>query len=132
MDLDPDFLKLANEIRRNLLGIDDNLQQTKTSPYNKKKYIDKCSICDKPAIDTHHIKEQNIADMNNMIGHIKKDQESDLVGLCEECHHKVHNGNLEINGYMKTTHGIELDYKILAKEEVEKRNKVRKNIQGNK
>ena len=38
-----------------------------------------------------------------MIGHIKRDQESNLVGLCEECHNEVHNGNLDIKGYMKTT-----------------------------
>ena len=121
MDLDPDFLKLANEIRRGLLGIDEKIHETKTSPYNKNMYLHKCSICDKPAVDTHHIKEQNTADSDKMIGHIKRDQESNLVGLCEECHNEVHNGNLDIKGYMKTTHGIELDYKVLAKEEVEKK-----------
>ena len=72
-------------------------------------------------MDTHHIKEQHTANIDNMIGHIKKNQESNLVTLCEECHHEVHNGNLEINGYMKTTHGLELDYKVLAKEEVDKK-----------
>lgn len=118
MDLDPDFLKLANEIRRDLLGIDDNLQDTKRSPYNKEVYLHKCSICEKLAVDTHHIKEQHTADSDNMIGHIKKDQKSNLVTLCEDCHHEVHNGNLDIKGYMKTTHGLELDYKVLAEEEV--------------
>ena len=119
MDLDPEFLKLANSIRRGILGINDNLQEKKLSPYNKKLYLHNCSICNKPAIDTHHIKEQHMADKNNMIGHIKKDQKSNLVTLCEDCHHKVHNGNLDIKGYMKTSHGLQLDYKTLAKEEVE-------------
>jgi DNA mismatch repair protein MutS len=121
MDLDPEFLKLANEIRRDLLGIDDKIHQTKTSPYNKNKYLHTCTICDKPAVDTHHIKEQHTADEDKMIGHIKRDQESNLVALCEECHHQVHNGNLDIKGYMKTTHGLELDYKVLAQEEVDKK-----------
>ena len=119
MDLDPEFLKLANSIRRGILGINDNLQEKKLSPYNKRLYLHNCSICNKPAIDTHHIKEQHMADKNNMIGHIKKDQKSNLVTLCEDCHHKVHNGNLDIKGYMKTSHGLQLDYKTLAKEEVE-------------
>ena len=45
-------------------------------------YLHKCSICDKLTVDTHHIKEQNTADSDKMIGHIKRDQESNLVGLC--------------------------------------------------
>ena len=61
-----------------------------------------------------------------MIGHIKKNQESNLVALCEECHHKVHNGDLNINGYMKTTHGLELDYKQLAEEEIVEKMKSKK------
>jgi DNA mismatch repair protein MutS len=119
MDLDPDFLTLANSIRRDLLGISDNLQEKKQSPYNKRIYLQDCSVCGEKAVDTHHIKEQNTADKDNMIGHIKKNQESNLVALCEDCHHKVHNGDLDIQGYMKTTHGIELDYKQLAEVEIE-------------
>ena len=126
MDLDQDFLKLANSIRRGLLGIEENIQEKKLSPYNKKVYLHHCSICNKPAIDTHHIKEQHLANSNNIIGHIKKDQESNLVTLCETCHNNVHNGNLDIKGYIKTTNGVELDYKILESSEVDKKNQSKK------
>ena len=126
MDLDPEFLKLANSIRRDLLGINENLQEKKRSPYNKKLYLQDCSVCGGAAVDTHHIKEQNTANEDNMIGHIKKNQESNLVALCEECHHKVHNGDLDINGYMKTTHGMELDYKHLVESDIDDKLKSKK------
>ena len=126
MDLDPEFLKLANSIRRDLLGIKENLQEKKLSPYNKKLYLQDCSVCGGKAVDTHHIKEQNTANEDNMIGHIKKNQESNLVALCEDCHHKVHNGDLDIKGYMKTTHGMELDYKHLVDEELDEKLKGKK------
>ena len=39
----------------------------------------------------------------------------------EECHNEVHNGNLDIKGYMKTTHGIELDYKVLQRKRLKRK-----------
>ena len=39
--------------------------------------------------------------------------------MCKKCHNEVHNGSLEINGYVQTSDGIKLDYKYLTKEVVE-------------
>ena len=41
-------------------------------------------------------KEQQTADINEMIGSNHKNVESNLVPLCEACHLQVHHGNLEI------------------------------------
>ena len=80
-------------------------------PFNK-LYVDKCSICGDNGLlfplDTHHIKEQKIFDDYDF----NKNKLSNIVVLCKTHHDEVHNGNLEINGYLDTTNGIKLDYNI--------------------
>ena len=113
MDMDTEFLDMAHSIRRQLLGESDTLLNTSNSQYNQKVYIDKCQVCGENAEDVHHIKFQCMADENNMIGHLQKDQESNLVPLCKKCHMNVHNGNLDIYGYTQSSDGIKLDYKYI-------------------
>jgi hypothetical protein len=31
------------------------------------------------------------------------------MNVCENCHDKIHNGNINVNGYIQTSDGIELD-----------------------
>ena len=88
--------------------------------------MDKCSVCGKDAVDTHHIKEQNTADENDMIGNIHKNNLSNLVALCKECHINTHNGNLEINGFVQTSCGKELDVNIISDDELLEKKKGRK------
>ena len=126
MDLDEQFLKLANNIRKKILKIDEEVVQTKKSLYNCDLYMDKCSVCGKDAVDTHHIKEQNTADENDMIGNIHKNNLSNLVALCKECHINTHNGNLEINGFVQTSCGKELDVNIISDDELLEKKKGRK------
>ena len=109
MDLDRDFLELANSIRKEILNID---LRDKTSQYNKDLYIKNCKICGERAEETHHIKEQQSADKNNMIGAIHKNNLSNLVALCKKCHNKQTYGELNIKGYKKTSLGKELDFEI--------------------
>ena len=61
-----------------------------------------------------------------MIGNYHKNVENNLVCLCKKCHNDVHNGNLEINGYIKTSEGDLLDYKILDKKDVDAKRNQRK------
>ena len=110
MDLDPEFLKLANKIRKEILEIDERILETKTSNYNSDLFIHDCEICGEKAVDTHHIKEQQHFDENKMLGHLPKDNLSNLVPLCEKCHNSVHHGNLIIKGYKETSEGKELEY----------------------
>jgi hypothetical protein len=80
----------------------------KKSNYNNKLYMDECSICGDNGtvypLDTHHIKEQNTFDNND----IHKDKLSNLVVLCKKHHDEVHYGDLEIIGYKDTITGISL------------------------
>ena len=126
MDLDEEFLKLANNIRKKILDIDEEIVNNKKSLYNTDLFMDKCSVCGKDAVDTHHIKEQNTADENDMIGNIHKNNLSNLVALCKECHINTHNGNLEINGFIQTSNGKELDVNIISDEKLLEKKKSRK------
>ena len=96
MDLDEDFLKLANKIRQEILEVDEKILSDHKSQYNSDLYVDLCKVCNEKATETHHIKEQHEADENKMIGNIPKDNLSNLVPLCNECHLKVHHNNLLI------------------------------------
>ena len=111
MDLPEEFIDIANNIRKGIMNIDKEILSTKKSHYNNDLYMDKCSICGKQGIDTHHIKPQEDADENNFIGSMHKNTKGNLVVLCEECHIKTHHGNLQINGYIQTSEGKILDYK---------------------
>ena len=118
MDLDEDFLKLANKIRQEILEVDERILSDNKSQYNSDLYVDLCKICNQKATETHHIKEQHEADENKMIGNINKDNLSNLVPLCNECHLKVHHNNLLIKGYINTSEGIKLDYCYITEKEV--------------
>jgi DNA mismatch repair protein MutS len=109
---DDDFIENAKSIRNTILNKSNELLNDKKSNYNNKLFVDKCHICGTESpineLDTHHIKEQcNFDDCD-----INKDKLSNLVILCKKHHDEVHNGNLEIKGYIDTLNGKKLDYSI--------------------
>jgi len=114
---DENFIKDAKMIRNSILNKNELILNDKVSNYNNKLFVDKCSICGDSGyilpLDTHHIKEQNIFDKNDF----NKDKLSNLVVLCKKHHDEVHNGNLEINGYLDTTLGKKLEFNIIEKKE---------------
>jgi len=127
MNMSPDFLELAQTIRRDLMNMGDEVVSTKKSKYNAEVFVDNCMVCQGVAEDVHHIKFQCCADINKIIdGHIQKDVKSNLVPLCKSCHDKVHNKGIEIRGYMQTSDGIELDFRYLTGEELQLKTKSRK------
>ena len=73
--------------------------------------MDKCLVCKvNKAEETHHIKEQENADENNMIEHINKNIKQNLAPLCKKCHKDVTYNNLIITGFTKTSDGNKLNY----------------------
>ena len=105
LDLDKEFLSLANSIRQDLLNIDKNIVNSKKSRYNSKLFVDTCEICGKKADEVHHIKQQCHADVNGFINHVHKNASYNLVNVCETCHDKIHRGDININGYCVSTDG---------------------------
>ena len=111
MKMEPDFLLISEEIRKDLMGVKQRVLDTKQSIYNAKVFVHVCEICGKDADDVHHIKFQCTADMNKMIdGAIQKDTKSNLVPLCKDCHNSVHHGGIDIFGFKMTSNGVALDW----------------------
>jgi len=108
LDLDDDFLDLANEVRKEICEIPDKIVAQKTSRYNSTVYVDKCNMCGKKSdLHSHHIKEQQDADELDYIGHVPKNASYNLVIVCQSCHHKTHCEKINIQKKM-TTKGIQI------------------------
>lgn len=105
LDLDSEFLKIANIIRRKLIDTSNELVRNKKSHYNSTIYKDECHICNKKADDIHHIEHQVNADKNGMINGFHKNKAFNLVPLCKDCHDAVHNDEFQIQGFIQTSNG---------------------------
>ncbi len=116
LHMDREFLSVANSIRKRLTDDYDTLErlsQKKTSTYNKDLYIASCAICGAAVDDVHHIKEQQKADDKGFIGHINQNHKFNLIPLCKKHHKLVHEGKININGFVTTSKGLELHYSSL-------------------
>jgi DNA mismatch repair protein MutS len=116
LHMDKEFLKVANDIRKKLT--DDyepieRLAQRKSSKYNKDLIVSTCVICGKNVDDVHHIKEQARANKEGYIGHINANHKYNLIPLCKEHHKMVHDGKINVNGFVATSKGLELHYSML-------------------
>ncbi|MEA3497512.1 MAG: hypothetical protein U9R16_00500 [Campylobacterota bacterium] len=65
--------------------------------------------------DVHHINEQHKSDQNDFIGHISKNHKYNLIPLCKKHHKQVHDGKININGFVTTSKGLELHYSNVEK-----------------
>ncbi|MGB5917915.1 MutS-related protein [Arcobacter sp.] len=119
LHMDKEFLRMANDIRKKLT--DDyepieRISQRKTSKYNKDLIVSTCVICGKNVDDVHHIKEQARANKDGFIGHINANHKYNLIPLCKEHHKMVHEGKINVNGFIATSKGLELHYTMLDEE----------------
>jgi DNA mismatch repair protein MutS len=112
LDLDNDFLEVANKVRQGILDIESKIiADNKNNKYNREIYKDKCQVCGEKAIEIHHINEQKNADTDGYLnGKYHKNSKFNLVCLCDKCHDEVHHGDLSITGYKQTSEGVVLDY----------------------
>jgi len=113
LHMDREFLSVANSIRKRLTDDYDTIErlsQKKTSTYNKDLYVTSCAICGAKVDDVHHIKEQQCADEKGFIGHINQNHKFNLIPLCKKHHKLVHEGKININGFVTTSKGLELHY----------------------
>lgn len=116
MGISKEFIDIAYLVQKNLQN-----KYLKKSNYNNDLIMDECKICGQPAMETHHIKEQQSADNNNMIDHFHKNDKHNLVQLCKKCHDSITYGKLNITGYVQTSAGIELNYEILNSKKSKKK-----------
>ena len=107
--------KTFNERTLELLNEYDNINDVKTSKYNSNLYIDKCEICKATnKLETHHIVWQKdfTDDINKNKYYLQKNNSSNLVVLCMECHDNVDRGTIHINGWVETSNGRKFDYTV--------------------
>jgi DNA mismatch repair protein MutS len=110
LDMPINFMINAEKIRKELLGINDLLLETKKSNYNTMVYMDICQICQKnKSQDTHHINYQSFSNQNGYFENYHKNAKHNLVNICKECHDKEHNGEIYIEGFKQTNEGIILN-----------------------
>jgi DNA mismatch repair protein MutS len=125
LDLEKDFLEIANTVRQGILDIEKSIisEKSNINKYNRSVYKDKCHICNEKAVEIHHINEQRFADEDGYInGKFHKNEKYNLVCLCEKCHNDVHNGKIEIKGYIQTSNGIVLDYNEIKEQRLNETN----------
>lgn len=114
LHMDKDFLKRAQEIRKELTHDYSELElltKKQKSKYHTQLYLTSCAICKNAVEDTHHISPQEHADEHgNIDGRFHKDHKYNLLPLCKDCHNRVHEGNLLIRGFVMTSRGLEIDF----------------------
>lgn len=111
---DNDFIDIATSIKNKLLNNYNSLISGKTSKYNSDVYIYECNICHTKDnckmtnLETHHINFQKDCDKNNLVKnkkHLHKNDKANLVVLCNSCHDKIHNNELNISGFVQSSIG---------------------------
>lgn len=114
LDLDDDFMRAAASIRKKILDLDAQLVRPKKSRYNAKVVLDACELCGQHmATETHHLAQQKDADVRGLIqGLFHKNRAHNLVGVCEACHRKLHDGgDDDVQGHsakMQTSKGVRI------------------------
>jgi DNA mismatch repair protein MutS len=118
LDMPVIFMNNAEKIRKELLGINEKLLETKKSNYNSLLFMDVCQICNKnKSEETHHINYQSFSDNKGYFENFHKNSKHNLVNICKECHDKEHSGVINIEGYKQSTEGIILDVKFNTTED---------------
>ena len=112
-----EFMELTNKIKNELTQNFDTLISGKTSRYNSSVYVYKCQLCGlndvnsnvspRGLLESHHIIEQKDCENGFSIDkpHIQKNSKANLIVICEKCHDKVHNKEINIEGYVMTSEG---------------------------
>ena len=110
--LDPpyDFLGRARELRMKYSS-QPTTQVLKSQPtrYNRQKLRGQCEIClQAPSTEIHHLQHQKNANKSGIIkGEFNKNHKANLVNICEECHNKIHEKDVE-HRIVKTSDGYQI------------------------
>jgi len=117
LHMDKEFLQMAQTIRESLDNSGSEikkLKKQKSSKYNKDLYLAKCALCDENVEDVHHIAEQQEANSDGQIDHFHKNHKYNLIPLCKKHHSMVHDGKINISGFVMTSEGLKLHYEVHA------------------
>jgi len=113
LHMDKTFLDRANSIRKRLSDDYSDIEilmNKKKSRYNSNLHLSKCIICGDNVDEVHHISEQKDANRDGFIGHFQKNHKYNLLPLCKKHHEAIHKGEIDINGFIMTSKGLQLHY----------------------
>jgi DNA mismatch repair protein MutS len=119
LHMDKEFLNIANDIRKRLsddYSKVERISQKQSSKYNSSLYTSTCIICGRACDEVHHIAEQKNANKDGFIGHINANHKYNLIPLCKTHHKMVHDGKINVNGFVTTSKGLELHYTIIEED----------------
>ena len=109
--------KKFNERTSEILKEYEQFQSPSVCKYNSQVYLNCCEICkSKSDLETHHIvwqKDFNEQEINPNKFYLKKNDASNLVTLCRECHDKVDRNEIIVNGWINTSAGRKFDFTIV-------------------
>lgn len=116
LGLKEDFINDAKKILSQIKDKDsiEEIIESKKNKYNKKKINENCEVCGDKSTETHHIKEQHLAE-GNYIEDIHKNNKMNLINVCKECHSEIHKGSIIIDGYKQTMNGRKLIIRKILK-----------------
>lgn len=100
LGFDQDFLKKAFDYR-NKNKTESHNTDIVISKYNSKVIRDECKLCGKVADDVHHITEQHKNTYD-------KNMKYNLMSVCKECHNKIHDEQVIVEGFVQTSQGLKL------------------------
>ena len=115
LHMDKDFLQMAQSIRENLNHTSSAIKKLRTqtsSKYHKNLYLSRCALCQGDVEDVHHIAAQKDATKTGHIEHFHKNHKYNLIPLCKKHHKLVHNGKINISGFVMTDEGLKLHYEV--------------------
>ena len=113
LHMDQSFLSTAQTIRENLEQSHSEikkLHRQKNSKYNNTLYLTRCALCQEAVEEVHHIVPQKEANAQGQIDHFHKNHKYNLIPLCQRHHQEVHEGKIEISGFVMTSSGLKLHY----------------------
>jgi DNA mismatch repair protein MutS len=121
LHMDKAFLDRANSIRKRLSDEYSDIEvlmngKKRSNKYNKELYLSKCVICGGSVDEIHHISQQKNADSSGFIGHFQKNHRYNLLPLCKKHHKAIHSGEIDINGFIMTSKGLQLHYNEQSKD----------------
>lgn len=111
-----EFVDTANKIKNELLESYDSMISGKTSRYNSDIVVSECEICHKKdkksnmILETHHINHQKDCE-NGVVKnkkHLKKNDKGNLIVICQKCHDKIHNNEINVGEKKMTSKGKRL------------------------
>jgi DNA mismatch repair protein MutS len=100
LKLPEDFLNAAFNIRMKYHPEEGSMLSLKSSHFNSQKVMNLCENCNKNmGKEVHHLQHQNEANENGIINKdgkvFHKNNEANLITLCEDCHNEIHKKNVQ-------------------------------------